>query len=576
MPPSQRLLLGGEAPRVDAALARLAQADAVARLWRNDATLWSQDPAIQQTIANRLGWLRIADVMAGETARIQAVADDVRGAGFRRVVLLGMGGSSLFSEVCRNTFRPAGGIDLTVLDTTDPTAVRAASKRQPANALAAIVSSKSGGTAEISALSAYFHDFFAQHDAPAGQHLVAITDTGTALERQAFEWKARAVFAHPPQAGGDVGGRFSALTFFGLVPAAILGVDVARLLASAQAMFAACASQSRLSEQPAAQIAAVLAACVEAGRDKMTLLCAPPMASFGTWVEQLVAESLGKQGKGVVPVIGEARQAPSAYGPDRLFVELQLGSEPDTELARFVDAVAAAGHPVIRITWADRYDLGGEVAKWEVATALAGVLMAINPFDEPNVKESKDRTVALLEAYVKQGGFPRETPTCTSRAITVYATTTGVTGPGTGKAVTSLLSLLKPAEYVALLSFLPRTTVLDRAVEQLRQRLAEQTGRAVILGFGPRYLHSNGQLFKGGPDNGIFLQLTCDETEDLPIPGKPYTFGVLKFAQALGDYQALQQKGRRAARFHLGADPDAGLREIASAVADVTGARAVK
>lgn len=571
MPASQQLRLAGESGRVDAALRQLVQADAVPRLWRKDATLWSADAAVQKTILNRLGWLRIADVMAAEVGRINSVAEGMRRDGFTQVLLLGMGGSSLFAEVCRNTFGPAAGTDVLVLDSTDPAAVKTAEQRQPAKALAVIVSSKSGGTAEVAALSAYFHDFFSRRDAPAGRHILTITDAGTALERQGAAWESREVLAHRQDSGADVGGRFSALTFFGLVPAAILGVDVAQLLARARAMFAACGPESRVQEQPAAQLAAVLAACAGSGRDKVTLLCAPPMASFGTWVEQLVAESLGKLGKGVVPIIGETRQEPAAYGPDRAFVELQLLSEPDAELSRFVDGLEAAGHPVVRIAWADRYDLGGEVAKWELAVALAGFLMQINPFDEPNVKESKDRTVALLEQYAKDRGFPRETPASTSRLITMYSTASTVTGPGTPQAVSSLLALLKPREYVALLSFLPRTAALDRPIEQLRQRLAERTGRAVILGFGPRYLHSNGQLFKGGPDNGLFLLLTADETEDLAIPGKPYTFGVLKFAQALGDYQALRQKTRRAARFHLGNDPAAGLRELTSAVADFKG-----
>jgi glucose-6-phosphate isomerase len=565
MASTQTLSLGRGAEPVAAAMARLAAQRTLPRLWERDAGLWTADPAAQAHIRDRLGWLTHPRVMARQTQTVRAFADDVRRAGFTHALLLGMGGSGLFSEVCRCTFGSASGaLDLTVLDTTDPAAIRAAQARCPLRELFIIVSSKSGSTSEIIASSKYFYEML-KSAGDAGAHCAAITDAGTPLEAQAEALGFRRAFVHGPGNGQDVGGRFSALTYFGLVPAALLGVDIDRLLSRAMEMLDRCGPSVPAEENPAAQLGAVLGALAESGRDKVSLLCAPALESFGTWVEQLVAESTGKSGKGIAPFFGEALLAPSAYPPDRLFVELQLASHRDAAVDRQVQGLLAAGHPVVRIHWQDRHDLGGEVIRWAMATAVAGALLGLDPFDEPNVQESKDRTKALLAQYARDRAFPAEPPLASADGITAYGRLSG--RPQTpAQCLEAWASTGRRGDYLALLSFLPRTHALDQAVGELRHQLARRLGRAVMLGIGPRYLHSTGQLYKGGPDNALFLQLTADDAEDLAIPGEPYTFGALKHAQALGDYQAMAQQGRRLLRLHLGADAAGGLRWIAQAL----------
>jgi len=584
----QTLELGRYAEAMRASLQRLTASRYLPRLWEADASLWSADPKVQAAITHRLGWLRIAGVMAARTADITAFAAEIRAEGFTHALLLGMGGSGLFSEVCRKTFGPTAqekqghperggaesrdnrigpGIDLTVLDTTDPAAIRAAQAQCPLKQLLIIVSSKSGATSEVSALSRHFSHAFEQAALPAAQHFIAITDAGTPLEAQATTQAYRRLFVHGPATGADVGGRFSALTYFGLVPAALMGLDIGQLLGRAQEMLVQCGPDQPLKTHPAAQLGAALAALADAGRDKLTLLCAPELASFGTWVEQLIAESTGKSGKGIAPFFGELIREASAYGPDRVFVELQLGSRLDRGVERAVQALRDAGHPLIRIHWQDAYDLGGEVMKWSMATAVTGGLMGIDPFDEPNVQESKDRTKALLQEHAKAKRFTAEAPSCFADEA-VQVTGIGSAGPGgsLARCLGEWLQLLRPKDYVALLSFLPRTAALDAAVAALRARIGQQLGCATALGFGPRYLHSTGQLYKGGPDDAIFLLVTAEETEDLPIPGEPFTFGVLKYAQALGDFQAMRQKRRRVLHVHLRGAPDRSLARFAAAL----------
>ncbi len=547
------------------ALACPAAASVVARLWDKDAGLWSDDPAIQQRIRGRLGWLSMASVMASRTSEIQAAAEDIQRAGFTHAVLLGMGGSSLFAEVCRSTCGVAAGwLDLVVLDTTDPSAITAAQARAPLDRTLFIVSSKSGATAESSALCDYFYEQVrALKGERAGEQFVAITDAGTPLEALARQRAFRRAFVHGPSTGLDVGGRFSALTYFGLVPAALMGLDIQQLLSRAQAMAEACRPSSTTAANPGAQLAAALALALEAGQDKILFVGSPPRARFGVWAEQLVAESTGKSGKGLIPVDGETLRDPAAASKDRLVVELQMGRERDERLKRQVDGYGAAGHPVIRLQWRDPYDVGGEVVRWFVATALVAHAMQINPFDEPNVKESKDRTVALLDRYARARSLPEDAPVLRDEGIAVYG---GQATDSLTAALRAWRAQIRAGDYVAVLSFLPRTPALDRAVESLRVRVSDATGMVTMLGYGPRYLHSTGQLHKGGPDRVVLLLLTSDDPVDVPVPGRPYTFSVLKRAQALGDFAALSERRRRVIRLHLGSAPESGMQRLLQAI----------
>ena len=554
------------------AVKRLGADDVLARLWDRDASLWSAEPAVQAAIRNRLGWLSIAGVMARETPMLRRLAQELRGDGFTHALLLGMGGSALFPDVCRRTFGVAAGhLDVTVLDTTDPTAIRAHRQRS-LKTVCAIVSSKSGTTSETDALCAYFYEAFKQDGLEPGAHCLAITDRGTPLAARADAWRFRRLLAHGLGTGADVGGRYSGLTYFGLGPAALLGVDVDRLLRRADEMFTRCGPAAPLEANPAAELGAALGALAQQRLDKLTLLCAPELASFGTWLEQLIAENLGKSGRGIVPIQGEPLRDPSAYAADRVFVELQLAARPDAALETAAQALGAAGHPVVRIRWQDLYDVGGEAAKWFVATAIAGRLLGINPFDEPNVQESKDRTKALLGEYAREGRLRDEPPACEEPQVAVY----GDAGAGASGALSDRLRAffhrLRPGDYAAVLSFLPRTPALDRAAETLRGRLGARLGVATMLGFGPRYLHSTGQLYKGGPDSGLFLLLTAEERDDLPIPGAPFSFGTLKRAQALGDFQAMREKGRRILRLHLQGDLDHAMQHLTTAVEEAASA----
>ncbi len=570
MASTQTVLLGRHAEAVRAALERLRTQRYLQRLWEKDASLWSSDRTTHAAIRQRLGWLGIPRVMAAQTASLKQFAQEIRAAGLRRALLLGMGGSGLFSEVCRKTFGAAANhLDLTVLDTTDPTAIRAAQDQGPPTQLLVIVSSKSGTTSEVSALSKYFYELFKPTSHP-GAHCIAVTDRGSPLEAQAATLQYRRAFVHGPATGADVGGRFSALTYFGLVPASLMGIDPDALLSRATDMLARCGPKPPLEENRAAVLGAVLGEFALHGRDKMTLLCPPALESFGTWVEQLVAESTGKSGKGIAPFYGEPLDKAELSADDRVFVELQLAPSLDASLDRQVRALADAGHPVVRLHWQDRYDLGGEVIRWFLATTIASSLMEINPFDEPNVEESKELTKSFLAQYTRDRRFPEDTAMYSNGHVSVYGSAAATGGRSLAQCLSEWLRGVRPQEYVAILSFLPRTRQLDDAVHTLRQTFARSLGCATTVGFGPRYLHSTGQLYKGGPDAAIFLELTADEADDLPIPGEPFTFGVLKQAQALGDFQAMRQKGRRILRVHLRGDLDRAMQQLLNAVEEST------
>ncbi len=555
----QAASLGEHQSRVSDRLERLEREDFAARLRARDASLWSDDARTQEAIKNRLGWLTVAEKMTDVCDDLASFADEVRAAGYRDVVLLGMGGSSLAPEVLRSSLGVGDGYpDLVVLDTTNPASIRAVENALDLSKTLFLVASKSGTTVEPLSLLAYFMERVkAVGGAAAGESFVAITDEGTPLQELARGHRFRRVFTNP----SDIGGRYSALSYFGLVPAALIGADVAKLLDRGLTMAEASASCVAPPEAPGLWLGTALGELALAGRDKLTLAVSPQVASFGAWVEQLIAESTGKEGKGILPVDGETLGEPSAYGDDRLFVHLRL--EGDDSLDEAAGKLAAAGHPVLILRLRDAYDLGGEFFRWEVATATAGAILGINPFDEPNVAESKENTQRLLEAYRSEGALPEGQPALQEDGVALFAEETG---GSLAETLASFLRQVRPGDYIALAAYLARTPGTEAALQSMRLAMRDGTRAATTLGYGPRYLHSTGQLHKGGGDNGLFILLTADDLEGLEVPGRPYTFGVLKRAQALGDLEALRRRGRRVVRLHLSADVEGGLDKVAQAL----------
>ena len=540
-------------------------ADRVAdRLWAKDGSLWTASGKAPEAIAAWLGWLDLPDAMRARVSELEHLARDVREDGYRRAAVLGMGGSSLAPELFSRVFGWAGGaegsgaasadgLELRVLDSTHPDAVRGfrswASERRTLFA----VSSKSGTTTEPNAFQAAMGEI-----APA-LDFVAITDLDTALAELARAQEVRAIVTAP----ADVGGRYSALSVFGLVPAALHGVDLAGLLERAARMADLCRAADAAAN-PGLRLGAWLGESALAGRDKLTLLTGPRLESFGDWAEQLVAESTGKDGKGIVPVVGEPLRDAADYADDRCFVRISRSDGREPELDALADALEAGGHPVERIELTDPVDVGAEFVRWEVATAAAGIVLEIDPFDQPNVQESKDATTTLLEAYRSRGTLPEPMPIVSEPGVAVTAdpTAIGDAPVSVDGALTQLLGLARPGlDYVAILAYLPKDAPIEARLQAIRARIGAATGAATTLGFGPRFLHSTGQLHKGGPDTGVFLQITAAPSKDLPIPGWSETFGTLVAAQALGDLTSLQRRGRRVMRMHV-ADADAGLARL--------------
>ena len=488
---------------------------------------------------------------------ITTVANAARAEGFTDVVVLGMGGSSLCPDVCRATFGTAPGwLQLHVLDSTHPIAVQAVHDAVDVKRTLFVVSSKSGTTGESNAFFSYFWDQVAQSGTPSpGANFIAITDPGTPLDKEATARGFRHVFRNP----ADIGGRYSALSFFGLVPMALIGMDVADFLERAATMTRRCGPNVAAVDNPGFVLGAQIAAYARQGRDKLTLVCAPEINTLGWWLEQLVAESLGKQGVGVVPVEGEELCDPEMYGADRVFVHIGLPGADKGKVAEQLKSLAAAGHPIIRLEMTDRMDLGQEFFRWEVATAVAGHLLGVNPFDEPNVQESKDNTAALLQTYREDGALPDESPAVAKGALTLYGDCEGET---VAEALRGFLNQVAPGDYVALMAYLPQDGAVHDRLHAIRHALRAAARAATTLGYGPRFLHSTGQLHKGGPNTVACLQLTADIADDVPIPGAPYSFGTFIQAQAIGDMRSLQGHGRRVLRVHLGADYEQGLAAI--------------
>ena len=525
--------LGPHQRAVTAALTQLARDNVVARIWDKDHTVWKDDPT---EITDRLGWLTISRDMTEQVSDLRSFAEEARNEGLRDVVLLGMGGSSLGPEVLRQCIGSAEGFPaLTVLDSTVPARVGTVTRAiDPARTLF-IVSSKSGGTIEPNSFYKHFRQSVerAVGVERAGRHFIGITDPGTSLAALGDADGFRRVFENPP----DLGGRYSVGSFFGLVPAALCGMDCGKLLDRVSQMAARCEAGPGVRNNPGGWLGAAIGALALQGRDKLTLAASPEVGSFGLWVEQLIAESTGKDGRGIVPVVTEPLLEPDAYADDRLFVHVRLSGGDNAAADVALERIRDAGHPVITLEMDDVYDVGAEFFRWEMATAVAGHLLSIQPFDQPNVQQAKDMTNRVLETYVNEGALP----------------------DAEEGSVHGLLDQASEGDYLSIMAYAEETDGVTNAVNMLRQYAMRKHRIATTLGYGPRFLHSTGQLHKGGPNTGLFLQMAADVRTDIPIPGERFGFGTLAAAQAIGDYEALVEAGRRVVRINLGADAEAAV-----------------
>jgi glucose-6-phosphate isomerase len=553
---------------VDAALKDWQANKKMARLWQGDATLWIGDDE-----ARWVGWLRVVDEQVANVQQLADVAADAVKAGFTHALLLGMGGSSLCPEVLKITFgKQPGHPELHVLDSTDPAQIKFVESQVDLARTLCIVASKSGSTLEPNIFKQYFYDRVQQvvGKKKAGERFIAITDPGSKMQQVAERDYFRKIFFGLP----SIGGRYSALSNFGMVPAAVMGLDVHKFLQRTKQMVDACGPEVPADQNPGAVLGAILGTLGSLGRNKVTMITSPGLHDLGAWLEQLIAESTGKQGKGLIPVDREALGAPVVYGNDRVFVHLRLANEPDIPQAQKLDALRKAGHPVVEIELADVYDLGQEFFRWEIATAVAGSILKINPFNQPDVEASKIVTRQLTEAYEKSGALPPESPILEEGGIKLFADDANAAnltkladGERTLKGLLRAhLNQLGQGDYLALLAYIEMNGVHEDLLQTMRHAARDRKHVATCLGFGPRFLHSTGQAYKGGPNSGVFLQITCDDANDLPVPEQKYTFGIVKAAQARGDFQVLADRKRRALRVHLPTDVDAGLKKLKEAV----------
>jgi glucose-6-phosphate isomerase len=505
--------LGPLTDRVNSAMEAAVVDEVARRIWSKDSSLWKSDENNAKVIKNSLGWLTVADEMLGVADELVEFAETIRARGFQHVMVCGMGGSSLCPEVLARTFgRQEGFPELLVLDSTDPDVIAAFAQRIDIERCLFIIASKSGSTTEPNVFYKFWYDQLSRRSENPGDNFIAITDPGSPLVETVAELKFRRTFLNQ----SDIGGRYSALSYFGMVPAALMGLDVRRFLDRARQV-----AQPDVTEESALPLGVIMGECANAGRDKLTLVIDPSLETLGLWIEQLVAESTGKEGKGILPVNGELVGTPEVYGNDRLFVSISLGAVSKQTKDK-LDALAEAGHPVVHRELASVYRLGAEFFEWEFATACAGWRLGINPFDQPNVQEAKDATKELLESFVRRGRLDERDESAADEVFTI-----------------------KPGDYIAFLNFIEETPEIDRQFQELRTQLRETTRCAVTVGYGPRFLHSTGQLHKGGPDTGVFFQIIAEDQADFPIPGEDYTFSILKQAQALGDFRALAKRGRR-------------------------------
>lgn len=552
--PTVALSLGAYAEDVERFMSELDRSSFSRRIWSKDGSLFGPGPAVHAIVANRLGWLTVAEGMLREIGAIEEFAVACGERGFKQGVLLGMGGSSLAPEVFATTFG-SGGRPLIVLDSTDPDQVQAATSAiDPASTLF-FVSSKSGTTIEVASLYSHFSALMeGVVGERAGLHFVAITDPHTPLAKLAEEQGFWRVFTNP----SDIGGRYSALSYFGLLPAAFVGIDVRKLLERAVEMAKASGPETPAREHPAVLLGAAIGVLADRGRDKLTLACSPALKSFGSWIEQLVAESTGKEGHEVLPVPDEPPAMPDKYGDDRHFVYLRLGQDATHDA--WAATIEGAGLPLARIQLQDEYDLGPEFFRWEFATAVAGSSLSIDPFDEPNVQESKENTARIIAAFEANGALPEVEPTASDGLLRVFE------GDSVEGQVRDLLSHAIPPQYFAIMAYIERNSATEAKLQRLAGHVRDQRKVAVTIGFGPRFLHSTGQLHKGGTGHGVFLQVTSTDFTDVAIPGKPYGFSTLKRAQADGDLQALSGRMSTVLRVHIDGDLEQGFDQLVAMV----------
>jgi glucose-6-phosphate isomerase len=537
------------------------------RLWQHDASLWTGDDE-----AKWLGWLDVVEEQIANPVELRNFAKEVWSAGFKDILLLGMGGSSLCPEVLRMTYgKVAGYPDLHVLDSTDPAQVKAFENKIDIGRTLFIVSSKSGSTLEPNIFKQYFFERTKQVVGAdkAGSHFIAITDPGSKMQQVAEGDRFRHVFFGKP----SIGGRYSALSHFGMVPAAAIGVDTKKFLDRAEEMVRACGPSVSVEANPGAVLGIILGTAARSGRDKVTIITSPDISDLGAWLEQLLAESTGKVGKGIIPVDREELAAPEVYGKDRVFAYIHTQHATDVRIDAKVAALEEAGHAVLRIAMSDIYDLGAEFFCWEIATAVAGSIIGINAFNQPDVEASKIATRNLTSAYEKTGSLPAEKPILEGGGIKLFTDVKNAAelakAAGGDKSLAGYLKAhlgrIGTGDYFAVLGFIQMDEEHEKKLQAIRLAVRNKKHVATCLGFGPRFLHSTGQAYKGGPNSGVFLQITCDDTVELPVPEQKYTFGIVKAAQARGDFQVLVERGRRALRVHLH-DVDAGLVTLAAAV----------
>jgi transaldolase / glucose-6-phosphate isomerase len=537
----------------------------VRRLWQRDASLWTNSDESQW-----LGWLDVVERQLANKEDFNKLADEIHKENFTDVLLLGMGGSSLCPEVLAKTFGKIDGFPrLHVLDSTDPAQVRAFEKAIDVQKTLFIVSSKSGSTLEPNIFKQYFFERATEAVGPnrVGSHFIAVTDPGSKLEKEARADKFRHIFHGVP----SIGGRYSALSNFGIVPGTAMGIDATKFLDRAEEMVQACAASVPVESNPGVMLGIILGCAAQSGRDKVTIVASPAVYDLGAWLEQLLAESTGKQGKGIIPVDREELASPEAYGDDRVFAYLRFESAPDADQDAKVAALEKSGHPVIRIAVNDAYDLGQEFFRWEIATAVAGSIIGINAFNQPDVEASKVETRKLTSEYEASGSLPLEKPIFEQAGIKLFADSKNAGALGHGNLAGFLrahFGRIKSGDYFALLAYVEMNATHEARLQEIRHAIRDAKQVATCLGFGPRFLHSTGQAYKGGPNSGVFLQITCEDAKDVPVPGARYTFGVVKAAQARGDFQVLADRDRRALHVHLGQNVEVGLSELLSIVAE--------
>jgi transaldolase/glucose-6-phosphate isomerase len=538
--------------------------DKVNKLWNHDASLWTGADE-----GNWLGWLNIVEEQLAHIDALKAIAVDIKKAKFKHALLLGMGGSSLCPEVLRLTFGKIKGFpELHVLDSTDPAQIKAIEKKLDLKSTICIVSSKSGSTLEPNIYKQYFFDRIKSKvgEKEVGSRFIAVTDPGSKMQQVAEGDHFRKIFMGVP----SIGGRYSALSNFGMAPGAILGLDIPKFLRTTEQMVRACGASVSASKNPGVILGAILGTAAVHGRDKVTIIASPGIYDLGAWLEQLLAESTGKVGKGIIPVDREALGKPAVYGQDRVFAYLRLQTKPSRAQDAAVDALEKAGHPVVRISLADIHNLGQEFFRWEIATAVAGSIIGIDAFNQPDVEASKIETRKLTTEYESAGKLPPETPFFEGNGIKLYADEKNAAalkgGSTLGAILWTHLSRIHPGDYFGVLGYLTMNDANEVALQKIRHAVRDNRKVATVLGFGPRFLHSTGQAYKGGPNSGVFLQITCDDAVDLPVPGQKYTFGVVKSAQARGDFAVLAERGRRALRVHLGKNVRSDLAKLSSAM----------